>query len=390
MILYSNMVETGEIMKKHLLFVIISLLLVCSIACNSPKIKENICSDDYADIKEETLPAQLNTTTLNTTFSEVTNVDVTADVKISYEDIVKETENYFRFFFSNNHDFSCSYIDTKTERGTNGSYIIGYFYDNSIVTMTSEIYGESKSNFITYFFVNPHLTYIIERVNYQWPLPREESYQEYFLVDEELLQYNDETCELIKSDNLYLADYFEQDKQEFLGDKKLSYIENDCKISMDNNKLAHFNELKRLCFKKFFTGEKFEIYGDYFHVDMPNFYNYYHLNYFEPQNDINALYIDSKLFLLRIAEFDDSLYTGYEYFIVDESKVYVVIYKQEFENKEINYNKMKISCYEEYFIVDEKVLKYDSCECDLVEASDNTEILNIFNSARERAKTEIS
>lgn len=85
-------------MKKLLLFTIISLLSVCSIACNSPKIEENICYDDYADIKEETLPAQLNTTTLNTAFSEVTNVDVTADVKISYEDILKETENYFRFF----------------------------------------------------------------------------------------------------------------------------------------------------------------------------------------------------------------------------------------------------------------------------------------------------
>ena len=230
----------------------------------------------------------------------------------------------------------------------------------------------------------------MERVNYQWPLPREESYQEYFLVDEELLQYNDETCELIKSDNLYLADYFEQDKQEFLGDKKLSFIENDCKISMDNNKLTQFNELKRLYFKKLFTGEKFEIHCDYFHVDMPNFYNYYYLNYFESRNDINALYIDSKLFLLRIAEFNDSLYTGYEYFIIDESKVYVVIYKQEFENKEINYNEMRTSCYEEYFIVDEKVLKYDSYKCDLAEISDDRDVLNIFNSAKERAKAEIS
>ena len=140
--------------------------------------------------------------------------------------------------------------------------------------MTSEQYGEGQSSFITYYFVNSNLTYIIERTNYQWPLPRKESYQEYFLIDQKLWQYNNETSNLIESNNSGVMDYFEQDKYALIGDKDIIFEQNNRTLSEANNCLQ-FNEMRKLYFEKLFSGEKFEICGDYFQVDMPNFYNYY-------------------------------------------------------------------------------------------------------------------
>ena len=72
-----------------------------------------------------------------------------------------------------------------------------------------------------------------------------------------------------------------------------------------------------------------------------------------------------------------------EYFILDDSNVYVVKYKQEFENKEVDFNKLKENYYEEYLIIDEKTMKYDSDKQDLIEVSDETEILTNFNIAKD-------
>ena len=115
----------------------------------------------------------------------------------------------------------------------------------------------------------------------------------------------------------------------------------------------------------------------------PNFYNYYYSRYFQSQSDINAVFVDSQLYLLRMAIFDEKSYTGYEYFILDDSNVYVVKYKQEFENKEVDFNKLKENYYEEYLIIDEKTMKYDSDKQDLIEVSDETEILTNFNIAKD-------
>ena len=116
---------------------------------------------------------------------------------------------------------------------------------------------------------------------------------------------------------------------------------------------------------------------------MPNFYNYYYSRYFQSQSDISAAFVDSQLYLLRMAIFDEKSYTGYEYFILDDSNVYVVKYKQEFENKEVDFNKLKENYYEEYLIIDEKTMKYDSDKQDLIEVSDETEILTNFNIAKD-------
>lgn len=60
-----------------------------------------------------------------------------------------------------------------------------------------------------------------------------------------------------------------------------------------------------------------------------------------------------------------------------------IIYKQEFENKEVDFNKLKENYYEEYLIIDEKTMKYDSDKQDLIEVSDETEILTNFNIAKD-------
>lgn len=363
-------------MKRSLLFILFMVTFLS--ACSMKEVESSIESTHIP------IQTYIKSATTNTDQSEIIISDaVTSEIPaMSYEDIKNEIERYFVFFFNKNHNFNCNFVNAKTERSTNGTYIVGYFYNDSIVTMISEQYGESQSNFITYYFVNPNLIYIIERINYQWPLPRKESYQEYFLIDQKLWQYNIETSNLIESNNSNVLDYFEQDKYNLIGDKDITFEQNNCTLSVDNNCLQ-FNKIKKLYFEKLFSGEKFEVFGDYFQVDMPNFYNYYYSHYFHPQNDINAIFIDSQLYLLRLAIFDEESYTGYEYFILDNSNIYVVKYKQEFENKEIDFNKLKKNCYEEYLIVDEKTMKYDEDKQDLIELSDETEILTNFNIAKE-------
>lgn len=362
-------------MKRSLLFILLMVIFLS--ACNMKEVQSSIEST------HEPIQTHIKSSTTTTVQSEtIISDETTSEIPvISYEDIKNEIESYFIFFFNNNHNFSCNFVNAETERSTNGTYVVGYFYNDSIVSMISEQYGEGQSSFITYYFVNSNLTYIIERTNYQWPLPRKESYQEYFLIDQKLWQYNNETSNLIESNNSGVLDYFEQDKYALIGDKDIIFEQNDHTLSEANNYLQ-FNEMRKVYFEKFFSGEKFEICGDYFQVDMPNFYNYYYSRYFQSQSDINAVFADSQLYLLRMAIFDEESYTGYEYFILDDSNIYVVKYKQEFENKEVDFNKLKENYYEEYLIIDEKTMKYDSDKQDLIEVSDETEILTNFNIAK--------
>ena len=363
-------------MKKNLFILFMAIFLsACSMNNEVESSIESICTP----IQTHTKAAVSNTNPSEIIIPNATTPEIPT---MSYEDIRNELRSYFRFYFNYNQNFNCSFVSAKTERSTNGTYVVGYFYNDSIVTMISESYGESKSNFINYYFVDPHLTYIVERINYQWPLPRKESYQEYFLIDNKLWQYNNDAHDLVESNNTNVVDYFEQDKSDLIGNKDMTFVQYDHTLSTDNYNSIQFNKMKKQYFEKIFSGEEFEIYGDHFQVDMPNFYNYYSSNYFHPQNDINAIFIDSQLYLLRLAVFDEESYTGYEYFILDDSNIYVVKYKQEFENKEIDFNKLKKNYYEEYFIVDEKIMKYDADKQDIIELSDQTEILTNFNAAK--------
>jgi len=255
--------------------------------------------------------------------------------------------------------------------------------------MISEAYGESQTSFTTYYFVNEHLIYLVDRLNYQWPGPRQEKYHEYFLIDGTLWQYNSNTGNLIESSDTDVITYFEQDKHDLLGDKPLSYVENNYIKSTENTSYAQNNNTKNEYLRKIYNGDVYDLYGDFFQVDFPNYYNYYHSHYFQQSSNVNALFQNSELCILRLANFDEKSYTGHEYYPIEDNCIYVVVYLQEFENQEVNFNQMKKNYWQEYYIIDEKVMKYDIEKQDLIEISDDSNVLTNYNLAQEEIKNKI-
>lgn len=88
---------------------------------------------------------------------------------------------------------------------------------------------------------------------------------------------------------------------------------------------------------------------------------------------------------MRFGCADKRSYTGYEYYPIDDTRIYVVVYYQEFENREAEVNDLKRNEYKEYFIIDDAVKIYDPKKQDLIDSPDSGQILEYF----QKAKSEI-
>lgn len=300
------------------------------------------------------------------------------------EKIRGDIDLFFRMFYANNQNYKWKRIAATTERSVNGSNVTGFFDGDSLVKMVVDTYGENdSSSSTTYYFINEKLIYVDERIFWLHPStsPNTEEYRKYFIIDERLWKYNDKMNSLVESGDTGVIDYFEQDKTDLLGNEPLSIVKNTFSLPTEENLFNQFKKAMNTSFEKFFTEG---IIYDKYNVYDSESYNFKGLPHFLPENDAATAFFNGtdlrKLFVDHPAE---KSYTGYEYYPIDDARIYVVVYYQEFENSETDYNDMKKNYYGEYFIVNDKVMVYDPQSTDLVESLGKSDVLTYYNIAKE-------
>ena len=319
----------------------------------------------------------------------------------SYERIRREVDAYFRMFYVNNQNYKWNCIESSMQISQDGSWVIGYFDSDSLVKMVLESYGERAIGANTYYLINENLTYCIDKTCWQYIPPHGEDYREYFIINGTMWKYDNETNGLIEDEIEYWNFdeeakeyikvktnediYFSQALNELTADKPWSFVKNATALPTENNLFTQFNNLKNEYFKKLFSGDIYE--KAYFKMDLPTF--------LPESNNVNVIFEGSDILKLYVDISDETSYTGYEYYPIDDTHIYVEVYYQDFESRDLesyepqkycwdtDFNDMNKNCYGEYFIVDGKVMVYDPQVMDLVESPDNSEVLAYFNVAKE-------
>lgn len=300
------------------------------------------------------------------------------------EYIFAEIDSYFRMFYTNNQNYKWKRITATTERSVNGSNITGFFDGDSLVKMVVDTYGEyDSSSSTTYYFINEKLTYVEEKIFWLHfsNFPDKEEYKKYFIIDGKLWAYNNELESFFESQDTNIIDYFEKDKTDLLGNESISILKNTFSLPTENNLFNQFIKAKNIYFEKFY---KEGIIYDKKNIYDTDSYNFKGLPHYLPKNNAATVFTNgTELRKIFVDHPSETSYTGYEYYLIDNTRIYVIVYYQEFDNSEIDYNDMKKNCYGEYFIVNGKLMVYDPQSMDLIESLDNSDILTYLNIIKE-------
>lgn len=357
-------------MKKILL-----LAMVLLVGCSN---QNNGCTqgENEQTRPEESLSA---TTELNTV-----SISESSDIKnsennsvLSHEILCKEIEEYFRMFYDKNESFNIiskgSTVSSPIE-----SRLTGYFYKNSLMKLTLSRFGEQRFFFDEYYIINSDLIYCVQTIRYTRPneyTAFKEEYNQYYFTNGKTYQINLDKGNLITclSDNNELYEYFETSLNDIeanvLYDSQYDYC-----ISEEN---ALFSEN---------SSKKADFFADFYEIgeyEIKNFTADFSDNKCE-SNNITAFYNENDLKKIRLLYPKEKIYTTYEYYIIDDDFIYIIVKNDIYDKNTESTNKslMASSC-QEFFIINGKVMKYNSDKQDLIEVSDETEILTNFNIAKD-------
>lgn len=348
----------------------------------------NIQSEDFSQSKSEKLEhgnVYDDTIELDSSI----NIETTSDarysdekINISYESIYKETEEYFRMFYDKNDSFNVV-LKNSTVTSSVESKVKGYFYNNLLLKLSLNRFGEQKSFFDEYYIINSNLIYCTQQIKYT--LPNEyavfkEEYRHYYIINGEIYQLNSDEMEFMNYtyDDNELCKNFDRSLNDILGTYELYNSQNSYFILEENTIFSQMAEEKRRFFINFYKKRNYET--KYFTIDLPD-------NECE-FNNITAFYDENHLQKIRVIYPKKSVYTTYEYYTICDKFIYVIV-KNDIYNKteeKIEENFIR-TFYEEFFIVEGKVMEYNSKEQDLIESSDNELILTNFNIARDSIET---
>lgn len=300
----------------------------------------------------------------------------------SYEQVSKDIDTFFRMYYVKNQNYLQTHTKNIEERNAIVIDAAGFFDGDALVKMEVKTKGESPNWTTTYYFINENLTYITCKATMLYLQPFQEKLEEYYLIDGVFWQYNNKTNSLeiseIGTGNSPIASKdvccFEQDKQAVLNGKPLIFAENTFALPKNSNSFTAFNTAKNEHFRKLFSSDIYELKT---------------LND-NAQNSSEKIYYtlsdDSELCKIDVISRDEISVTEYTYYVIEQNNVYAEVRYQEFENDtacyESDYSKLKKDCCNEYYIVDDKLMIYDSEKLDLTESTEKNDILEYYNNAK--------
>lgn len=349
-----------------------SLLVGCSIQNEDFTQSESIESANesiYDDTIESNPFIKIESTSAAEDSDEKTN--------IAYESIYKEIEEYFRVFYDKSNNFNVI-LKNSTVISSVESRIKGYFYDNSLLKLSLSRFGEQKSFFDEYYIINSNLIYCTQQIKYTLPneyVVFKEEYRHYYIINGEVYQLSPDEMELINCscDDNELRKNFEESLNDISGSSELYNSQNSYFTLEDNAIFSQMTEEKSDFFINFYKNRSYE--AKYFTVDFPG-------NECE-FNNITALYNGNHLEEIRVNYPQENVYRTYEYYLISNEFIYAIVKDDIYDDSIKKTSKNFIgTSYEEYFIVESKVMQYNSMKQDLQELTDSEAILTNFNIAK--------
>jgi len=358
------LVNGGGVMKKIFILLIILTLLT---SCDSPNSKPE-SQNAYESLFVE---SQTSSQSLN-------------PIDLSYEEIQHKVDSFFRVFYSENKDYIIKKVESSGDFAESG-IVMGFYKGSSLVRFKLFLYNDLNSIEMDYNIIDENLIYISvcdeglpylsDNVEYT------EKWSEFYIIDNKLWEYSNEEQKLVESvgshdielSKIYGWDILELEIyntsiQDLCGSEKLVIYKNSFSLPTENNQFNQIandinNYFKNLCIKSN-TNKRKRGDADKFEDDCLY---------------INGYYDDVELSRAYLAFDYKNINIHYNYYIINRELIYVNKITEGFTDDSQETIKY---AYDEYFIINGVVKKYDINKQDLIDTFDCQNILTLFNNAK--------
>lgn len=371
---------------KKLLLVMALIVPALFSACSSDSqnsVSEIKSLQSETEIQTTTSEAlTLTTASTTTTAPATTTTTNTPTVIPSYEEIESKVEAFFRIYYAHLEDiFTRS--DISSIETSMGSEVVCYQTDMSMETSFKfpiyrfdlNCYGETGSTYYEYYMISDDMVYLIVDRRMSMGSP-DEKYKEYFIINEKTWQYSEETGGLVETpeeyDQLEQFEITKKDVEKAVHSETIT-VQGIPSLPDEDNLFTQFNKLKCSFFRDFYSVD----------VYKRQKVNIEFLDYTLDNDNVTGFFDDTELKKLQLWFTEKTNYFRYDYYLIDDTNIYVIAYKEEYLPQRNGIYK-RSQYFEEYFIIDGKVMEYDTEKQDLVDSAENSDILTYFKTAKEK------
>ncbi|MCM1508370.1 MAG: hypothetical protein NC177_14750 [Ruminococcus flavefaciens] len=292
----------------------------------------------------------------------------------NYEELILLTDSYFRAFYDKNKSYTSECITIDTILDAKGNLLTSYYDNDALVYADFITFGDLSTTYRKYYFINTEIVYITKCTS-DSNNDIGGNYKEFYIINgqlQALSHLNKDIESSVDADEKEIFDII-TDKMD-LHTKK--FVEFEC-TSIPNGLYSTYNEAKHNFFIKNFINNKVKNSKVLIQIDdlklNDDFFSY----------NCIALLRDNQLMKFALLDSNNKCRVRYDYYVVDDDIGYVIVTNSEYSSESKYMEECVKTHYSEYFIIDGKVMKYDSNKQDLIESSDDTDVLASFNVAKD-------
>jgi len=268
---------------------------------------------------------------------------------ITYNIIEEKRDNFFRNFYENSWKYTIKCVKSKQLESTIGTYINGYFQGETLIWFEVISYGDGQTRYSEYYIIDHDLVYV-KNCRYFVMDKRYEIYYDFYIVEGNYLGSNTAPVDFEIDNNSIENEIYEIAKFELLGNNDPIISETEIPPIKVNTLFYEMNVIKNNWFNRFYNEEK-KYTSQSFDIESSS------LSY--SAGSIIALYHNESLYKISLHNPNETSFIRVDYYPISDDFIYVLVLRQEFENGNINFDDLHKSYYEEYFIIDGCVMKYD-------------------------------
>lgn len=341
---------------------------------SSQSASEKMMLNFFSELEVDKITTETTSTFIEGRTSLDSEPDVSEEELIvpSYKDMQSLVVEYFKMFFVENKKYTPKIMSSYQINSTGSNDIIGYFSEDNLVWFEAIVYGDFKTSYTQFYFVSTDLIYVKKCISSSHPGNLYEVYNDYYIINGNVFQYSDSSQSLELAEDSSIYDFFNLIKCELFKDETIQSIKySSNKLDGDSIFLDTSQDIRTFFTNNLFNGKKFSKETQKVNCTEQN------------SDDIIGIFDSEQALKLSVYNSDDLYAAEYNYYLIDESLVYIVIRNQKFKNESRDNRELLENYYEEYILIDGKVMKYDFYKQGLIESPDNELILTNFNIAKD-------
>ena len=172
------------------------IFAACSSSTKESGYESSAVEDESAVISSSSTINLENFVTTTTVTAESVMPNMLSSEILSYEEICKEIDEYFRMYYAKNKNYSSDTIMSKELLCTVGVFITGYYDCDALVRLDTVSCGDFQTAFSQFYIINDRLIYKTTcKAEHRL---KTEYFYEYFIIDGREFKYDREIGELVE------------------------------------------------------------------------------------------------------------------------------------------------------------------------------------------------